>query len=194
MTLAAIRFPLLAHREVFRIGKFLGLIFSENTLKKSAQGNSVSSKNVPEFLKKYLTSASATSTNRYSDSEKIAPREPSTNEGPTYYRHFSKVSDYLKKDNKNKHSIVSNPNNDELGQYTYYCHEDAKGEKVEYRKSKFVHLHDNESASDGDSVTTPIASSQMKSEFRDKFDENGAKERAYLKIMSKCILLVLILI
>lgn len=192
--LGAIRSLLLAHREVFRIGKVKTLIFSENALKKSAQGNSFSSKNVPEFLKKYLTSASATSTNRYSESEKIVHKEAPPNEGPTYYRHFSKVSEYIKKDAQNKHSIVSNPNNDDLGQYTYYCHEDAKGEKVEYRKSKFVHLHDNESASDGDSVTTPISSSQMKSEFRDKFDENGAKERAYLKIISKCKSLILMLI
>ena len=162
-------------------------------MKKSANGNSSSSRNVPEFLKKYLTSASASSTNRHSDAELMQVNRP-RNQGPTYYRHFSKASSYLKKDGDNKHSIVSTNNNDELGHYTYYCHEDAKGEKVEYRNSKYVPLKDNKSESDGDSGTTSINSSQMKSEFRNRNNENAAKEKIYLKLMAKCTLILLMLI
>ena len=100
----------------------------------------------------------------------------------------------MKKDGDNKHSIVSTNNNDELGHYTYYCHEDAKGEKVEYRNSKYVPLKDNKSESDGDSGTTSINSSQMKSEFRNRNNENAAKEKIYLKLMAKCTLILLMLI
>jgi hypothetical protein len=96
----------------------------------------------------------------------------------------------LKKDGKNKHSIVSNPYNNEYGQYTYYCHEDSKGDKIEYRNSKLVPLNearDEEEDDDLDSITTPISTSQMKSEFRDKgFDNDNTRERIYHKILMKC--------
>lgn len=88
-------------------------------------------------------------------------------------------------------SIVSNPYSNEFGEYTYYCHEDSKGQKVEYRKSKLKPLNNQESKEeddsyDGDTVTTPISTSQMKSEFRDRHLEDS-RERIYHKILMKCM-------
>lgn len=101
-----------------------------------------------------------------------------------------KLATIWNKDSKNKHSIVSNPYNNEFGQYTYYWHEDSKGDKFEYRNSKLVPLNEarNEEEDDLDSITTPISTSQMKSEFRDKGidNDNNTRERIYHKIMMKC--------
>ena len=96
----------------------------------------------------------------------------------------------MRKGLKNKYSIVSNTHNNEFGEYTYYCHEDNKGQKNEVRKSKLVPLkgkptENEEECDDLDSITTPISTSQMKSEFRDRHVQ-GSRERTYNKIMMQC--------
>ena len=136
-----------------------------------------------------MTSCSATSTNRKSESENYYNYNGHS-KNSTFNPNFYANKDNIKVDDKNKFSIVSDPYNNELGQYTYYWHEDYNGEKFEYRKSKLIPLNEEgekceEEDNDLDSVTTPISSSQMKSEFRDKRFEYG-KDRGYAKILMKC--------
>ena len=64
-----------------------------------------------------------------------------------------------------------------MGHFSYYWHEDSKGEKVEYRNSKQIHLKVEETESDLDSVTTPILTTEMKSEYRDRVDDSGIKDK-----------------
>lgn len=77
------------------------------SLGNSKQGNSFSSKNsVPAFLKKFLTNGSVTSTNRKSEVDNMGNFD-SGKHNKVFYRHLSKASDYVKKDNNNnKHSMA----------------------------------------------------------------------------------------
>ena len=87
---------------------------------------------------------------------------------------------------KPKHSKFHPSNANQYGQLSYYSHEDHKGEKIEYRNSKIVPLQEapDEEDEEIESCTTPISSSQMKSEFRDKFEISN-KESAYVKLLMK---------
>lgn len=135
-----------------------------------------------------MTSCSATSTNRQSESENFYNYNGNARQ-QSFHHNFYANKEEKKNDEKNKFSIVSDPYDNELGQYTYYWHEDYNGEKVEYRKSKLIPLNEGEKieeeGDDLDSVTTPISTSQMKSEFRDRKFEYG-KDRGYAKILMKC--------
>mmetsp|Transcript_32252 Transcript_32252/g.28569 ORF Transcript_32252/g.28569 Transcript_32252/m.28569 type:complete len:131 (+) Transcript_32252:476-868(+) len=101
-----------------------------NKINTKEPGHSISSKNsVPGFLRKYLTSASATSTNRVSDGEVLDPagaandnidKKAGEKGKDIFYRHFSKASDYIRHDGKNKHSIVSISNANDMGHFSYY--------------------------------------------------------------------------
>eukprot|EP00344_Euplotes_crassus_P005223 CAMPEP_0197002426 /NCGR_PEP_ID=MMETSP1380-20130617/6915_1 /TAXON_ID=5936 /ORGANISM="Euplotes crassus, Strain CT5" /LENGTH=292 /DNA_ID=CAMNT_0042420527 /DNA_START=87 /DNA_END=962 /DNA_ORIENTATION=+ len=156
----------------------------ESDLKNQANLGKYSSDNsIPGISKKFLTNGSVTTTNKQSDGEREnqipVPRE--SNSKNIFYKHYSKGSEILRKDGQ-KYSIVSNSNGDELGHFSYYCHEDSKGEKIEYRNSKQIHLNEDKTESDLDSVTTPIATSDMKSEFRDRFhDASGEVKRITMK-------------
>ncbi|CAI2383854.1 unnamed protein product [Moneuplotes crassus] len=158
-------------------------VSSHRTLEESETKNrlnpgSFSSKNsFPGFARKFLTNGSMTSTNKQSEPERENPigSPRRSNNKNIFYRHYSKGNEILKKDGQNKYSIVSNPNDNELGHFSYYCHEDSKGDKVEFRNSKQVHLKDDPTESDLDSATTPIATSEMKTEFRERFQDAPAK-------------------
>ena len=125
---------------------------------------------MPAFLQKYLTHGSITSTNKQSENDDFRMFDSNNTIGFKPNKAASVVKNLDQRLSQSKLGLQ--PGQNQFGTVSYYSHEDTMGAKVEFRNPKIIPLQeakaDDEESSGGDTVTTPISSSQMKSEFRDK--------------------------